>query len=437
MAHLYRLISLFGLVFLLSTDAQAVINPTGTYNLVGFGGNRTTRLAACQIAYPSNAVIQYQSNNWYCFNNFGQGGYLIQSQAAEVCPANSTLSVPTNSCNCNATYTESNGQCNPPPANLCAELAGKPAGWFAGPGSVGPKQLCDTSLSSGDPSQPHCLITGTADIAAGSPLQWGAMMLVTGTKCLPDPNGSTDASGSATPPPDSSGTAAPTPCKPGQYTGSVNGTSVCVDPVGSDPVEKTTGTSNTTTQPDGTTVETDQERNTSCNSVTCTTTTTTTTTTTPPGGTPSTETTTTTGTCPRSSPSCADDGEEEPSSFGGSCGAAFVCDGDAILCSVALEQHKRNCALFVDSSSESTLYESEKGKTGPQYTSQTVPLGSGSFSQANALGASAQCIQDKVVTVAGSTITLPFSQICSTLQHLGTVLLFIAFLTAYRIVSRG
>lgn len=107
------------------------------------------------------------------------------------------------------------------------------------------------------------------------------------------------------------------------------------------------------------------------------------------------------------------------------------------MCAVSLEQHQRNCALFVDPSAESTLYETEKGKTGTQYENQNVAVGSGNFSQTNALGAPAQCIQDKVVTVAGSTITLPFSQICGTLQHLGTVLMFIAFLTAYRIVSRG
>jgi hypothetical protein len=107
------------------------------------------------------------------------------------------------------------------------------------------------------------------------------------------------------------------------------------------------------------------------------------------------------------------------------------------MCAVALEQHKRNCALFVDASPESTLYDSEKGKTGPQYTSETVNLGPSSFSQANALGSAAQCITDKTVTVAGHSVVLPFSQVCSTLQHLGTVLIFISFLMAYRIVSRG
>ncbi|MEQ1659057.1 MAG: virulence factor TspB C-terminal domain-related protein, partial [Hylemonella sp.] len=229
-----------------------------------------------------------------------------------------------------------------------------------------------------------------------------------------------------------------TTCAPPKLPGTVNGQTVCVDAGPSDPKQQTSNSSGTETKPDGTTVGTGTTSSTECTPTTCTTTTTTTTTTTPPGGSPTSQTTTSTGTCSRSSPGCGEEpGEDEPSSFGGTCGAAFACDGDAIMCAVALEQHKRNCALFVDASAESDLYNAEKGKTGTQYENENVALGPGSFNQSNALGAGAQCIQDRNITVMGNAITLPFSIICSTLQHFGSILIFISFLLAYRIVSRG
>lgn len=107
------------------------------------------------------------------------------------------------------------------------------------------------------------------------------------------------------------------------------------------------------------------------------------------------------------------------------------------MCSVALEQHKRNCALFVDATPESDLYNTEKAKTGTQYQNENVALGTGNFNQSNALGTGAQCIQDRSITVMGRLVVLPFSIVCSTLQHFGTILIFISFLLAYRIVSRG
>src|SRR5690606_10865770 len=54
------------------------------------------------------------------------------------------------------------------------------------------------------------------------------------------------------------------------------------------------------------------------------------------------------------------------SSFGGSCQANFACDGDAIQCAIAKEQHIRACKLFDDPSPESLLYEANKGKEGNQ-----------------------------------------------------------------------
>lgn len=47
---------------------------------------------------------------------------------------------------------------------------------------------------------------------------------------------------------------------------------------------------------------------------------------------------------------CKDEkGEEEgKGKFGGSCSAGFTCEGDALQCAIAKEQHKRNCETSDD-----------------------------------------------------------------------------------------
>lgn len=436
MAHLYRLIVFLGCLFLLSPAANASFQSTGSFYIIGFGSaSATTRTQACVNALGAGAYVTPSGAAWYCYNQYGGGGYGVGTNS-ESCPANSTLS--NGLCTCAATYTENGGTCDPPPLNDCAEHAGGEAGEYSGLGGVGLKTVCvqdSVTTNSGDPAQPGCVLTGQADFAAGTPLHWVAHMTWTGGKCLPgayEPGG-TDPTVPNTPDePDS------TTCAPPKLPGTVNGQTVCVDAGPSDPKQQTSNSSGTETKPDGTTVGTGTTSNTECTPTTCTTTTTTTTTTTLPGGSPTSETTTNTGTCSRSSPGCGEEpGEDEPSSFGGTCGAAFACDGDAIMCAVALEQHNRNCALFVEASAESDLYNAEKGKTGTQYENENVALGTGAFNQSNALGAGAQCIQDRNITVMGNAITLPFSIICSTLQHFGSILIFISFLMAYRIVSRG
>lgn len=450
MAYLYRLIVLAGVLFLLSPAAQASFPPVSESHWGNAAGtlclsSSPLASAPCIVALADSttesnlmgcyvsAVVSPTQQTVLCTRiNVGalRGGN-VWLTTSNVCPANSTLSV--GACVCNSGFVESGSTCVPPaPVNNCSQFTGTPAGWYNGAGGTGLKTVCvqdSVNTSSGDSASPGCVLSGTADFAAGaSPtaMQWGANLTWTGAKCNPSTftnSGSTD-------------TPAPTNCGPGQVAGTVNGQTVCAKAGSTDNTQTTTNNNSTTTAPDGTTTNTQTSDNQTCTATTCTTTTTTTTTTTPPGGTATTGTTTTTGTCTRGTAGCSPDGGEKESSFGGSC-AAFTCGGDAIMCAVALEQHRRNCALFVDPSAESELYNTEKGKTGTQYENENVAVGPSNFSQANALGASAQCIQDKVVTVAGSTITLPFSQICSTLQHLGTVLMFIAFLTAYRIVSRG
>lgn len=127
------------------------------------------------------------------------------------------------------------------------------------------------------------------------------------------------------------------------------------------------------------------------------------------------------------------------SSFSGSCAASFSCDGDAIQCSIAQEQHMRNCALFETPSDESNLYKDNKGKEGNQTNdlpgNSTVDL-AGRIDTSNALGAGA-CIPDLNVTVYGQSITLPISVVCPWLGTLGQILVAVSLLLAARIVMRG
>jgi hypothetical protein len=234
-------------------------------------------------------------------------------------------------------------------------------------------------------------------------------------------------------------------CKNG-YSGQVNGVTVCVTKVPDSGVGDET---KETQSDDGTdTKRVKTEKNTTCTNGVCTTVTTVTTTTTNNASGVSnttTQTSTTTegkGTFCEENPSfkLCKDGEEDGSSFGGSCGAGFTCEGDAIQCAVAQEQHRRACKLFDDASEESQLYQSNKGKEGNQTTNlpgnETVNV-AGRIDSSDALGASAAGVADLNVTVWGQSITLPFSMLNPYLAQLGNVLLAVSFLLALRIVARG
>ncbi|WP_291554698.1 virulence factor TspB C-terminal domain-related protein [Comamonas sp. SCN 65-56] len=132
-------------------------------------------------------------------------------------------------------------------------------------------------------------------------------------------------------------------------------------------------------------------------------------------------------------------GEGPNSSFMGTCMGGFQCEGDAVQCAIAREQHRRNCALFVDETLESKLYEAEKGKEGSQTEAlpgnSTVDL-TPNINQTDALGGGA-CVGDKTVSVMGQSITLPFSVLCPYLEMLGNILVAVSLLLAVRIVMRG
>lgn len=129
------------------------------------------------------------------------------------------------------------------------------------------------------------------------------------------------------------------------------------------------------------------------------------------------------------------------SSFGGGCGT-FTCDGDAVQCAMAKEQHKRNCTMFDTATPLSTLGEQVAAGTDPQASSyptapgqqQTVNLGS-AIDTTNPFAGG--CIQDKSFTIMTTTLVIPFSNICPYLEAMGQIVLAFSLLMAARIAFSG
>lgn len=252
-------------------------------------GPFTTGEAACTAAaasYSANRGGGYTAtaSGGYgdCVHTYSQYGSYVGTSgssiyAASVPPASPTYSCPANatlsgsSCTCNGGTVQQGNAC----LNPCAAKSGQPAGWYSAPyipseGVSGPKytNLCPTEGGQ------SCGITVTYTVGFDGVKSGDAKY--TGSACVADPN--SDGSGTTAPSPSTSnppepGQPAPSPCKPGQYSGTVNGVQRCIDPSGHTPVE----TTKTTVENNGTdTVK--KESTTVCNAGACNTTTTTTTT---------------------------------------------------------------------------------------------------------------------------------------------------------------
>ena len=131
--------------------------------------------------------------------------------------------------------------------------------------------------------------------------------------------------------------------------------------------------------------------------------------------------------------------EGDSSWIGGDCSAVPSCTGDAILCAVAAQTFKTQCALS-DPGTATPLYDAAKVKTGDltgdNPKNSTVTVGAGNFDQTNLLGA-ASGMTDRTITVMGSSIILPFSDVNIWLARFGIVLQAVTFLLCARIVVRG
>lgn len=354
-------------------------------------------------------------------------GLAISYQTA--CPANSTASGA--SCSCNAGYADDPTKkfCGPAPnagqedsETICQALNFLKAPLFI----------------NGAPRVTTCYagVNVTGSGAAGAN---GKSEVYGPFKCSPPVAGGSCTSEPVLP---------PKVCPPGSFSGAVNGLDVCVPPASS----VATGPSVAASAPSGSTLPTidgapagttSSTTTTNCAAGACTTTTTYNGSTGSPLGTKN--ETESQGTYCDKNPKAKICGKPEDGegSFGGTCSGGFVCKGDAVQCAIAQETHKRNCQIFDTDSPERQAYllDSEKGKAGTDQSSElkgavSVNFSSSDFDTTDALGGGS-CIGDKTVVVAGKSVIIPFSKICPFLDYLGTILIAVSFLLAGRIIMRG
>lgn len=235
-------------------------------------------------------------------------------------------------------------------------------------------------------------------------------------------------------------------CGAGKQGGYVNGKWTCVDPntgnvvpsstpIPQPPKTETTEKS-TTTNPDGSTTTTETTNHPDGS-------TTTTTTTTQPNGDKESTTTHTPADRDEQDAFCEENPDSpicKDSSFGGGCGS-FTCEGDAVQCAMAKEQHERNCEMFETETPLSILGNQVASGSDPQASTmpwasgqvQTQDL-SGAISQEKWLGSSAG-LSDKQFTLMGQSFTLPFSKANPILEIMGAIVVAFSLIAAARIVG--
>lgn len=425
--------------------------------------------------------MQVQGRPFHVGPEYGWGfdclsdGGSSQTQAfrgtSESCPANATQSGST--CTCKSDFVEKGNQCvsKQDPDIKCAGDFNL-SGFGLGFGKLLDSQVLSGEIPSGDMCWPYdspssgCTVRFVQDKVVTMPggtkqtygrigMYQGAPGAIQGKACdvpTATPGDGTTVeekcskAGYASSESSPGGRVCLDPPKcPGGFGGEVNGVEVCVKDEGTNVVksEKNTETKNK----DGSTDKVSEK--TTCQGKTCTTEKTTTNT--PSGGGSSTVINSSTVVQSKedycksnaNSAQCnsSANGEKDGKggSFGGSCEAGFACEGDALQCAIARDQHKRNCQMFDDKTSESQLYGSEVAKGSDRDVTKDLPGNTevdvaGKLSSEDVLGGG-RCIADLNIQVWRSSVSLPFSKICPSLGYLGWVLVAVCSLAAFRIVS--
>lgn len=433
MAAVLRLIAfaLLGLLQPLSyaadlCDEYRVANPNDPNN--PFKGPSASAVCSAWVAAQQTTVTSGITTNQYTYTlgTISPLGYCEVAKTTVACtngncspPAAGTVYV---------TYTKSSVNCQPQCPAAGETKGSSSTVWYAQrQGSAGSMTFCSDG----------CGFDGAIAGQDASGTYFGGPAVSKGATC-------TDSA--ATP------NTTPSQVPPGKCPGTVNGTAVVVpcDKTWSAPT-KGTGTTTTTNGSTTSTSNTGNTSQTTCNAAVCTTTTTTTQTN--PDG--SGGTTTGTSTQPRSEycaknpgdPQCSDgvdDGadspEEDPSSFGGSCGG-FSCSGDAVQCAMAQEQHRRNCTMFETATPISTIgsnaANAQDPADHPKNAADTVAVNLASkLSSVPLFGSTGQCPQDVNFSSQGHSFSLPFSVWCPYLNLLGAAFMAACYLAAGFIVFR-
>ncbi|MES2581344.1 MAG: virulence factor TspB C-terminal domain-related protein [Pseudomonadota bacterium] len=484
MAHIYRLVAVLVLLFSTGTanaaglwSSQLVGICQSSSGMVTFQGVGTAAQLASQLA----AYLTPR-----CFANGGYTAATSNETTGQFCIFDVAPA---------ATYcyqaTPHELTCTPPkvpnaaqtecvdPSNECPK-AGVSAGEYKGPGRAGEKSLCSSEFSSGDPNTPYCRIKGFAQGSfggqpGGSPdggWLWAAVMTHTGEACASvsgGPNSGDPVGNGLT-------------CTFPAVKAVVNGVETCYTPNPGEgpPTESAAqGGAVNNTNPDGTGNHRATTATTTCTAGVCTTVVTNTNTPISIGGVAGTPVVTRTETTCNQGPGCGPvaptpattvtntgDGTTTTtttgatgsnggtagggsggsgggsSMFTGSCSTGFQCDGDAVMCAMARLQYATNCKMvedYTDPRLQQVLTDMEKvgDRTGELPNSSKTVLTAASFDSTDAFGGAGGCIQDMTVNVVGTSVTIPLSRVCSSLEMLGNVLLMVSFLLAARIVARG
>lgn len=121
--------------------------------------------------------------------------------------------------------------------------------------------------------------------------------------------------------------------------------------------------------------------------------------------------------------------------FGGSCAAGFTCEGDAVQCAMAKEQHKRMCqALEPEKDPASFIKQAEAGtdsKSADQLKKESTSINISTDLNTAGYGLSRSCPADPRIEMpfANASFTIPFSAACPTLKVLSDVALAITALS--------
>lgn len=317
-------------------------------------------------------------------------------------------------------------QCGPPPPNCSdASLTGKYVGaWVVGQGSSAPGYACIQGCQYPQGS-----------IAVGLASSYGMEVgKGNGQTCSGANYDSIDTTTKASDPP------SPVSCgKMGLVYGTVNGVGICAKggEVPGTTVTKTDSTTTQTTDASGVQAPS-QTTNTTTNVTNVNGVPTVTKTTTKPDGSKETSTEPKDVYC-ASHPNDALCKTDSQASGGDDCKTPPVCKGDAVQCAMLSQQWKIRCdnqqTNAASDLATSVLAGNDPSKNPAAVANRDVRPISNSIDQTAFLGGGG--LQDKVVTVSGQSITLPFSRLNQYLEWIGRVFVVLSLIGAIRIVLGG
>ncbi|MFZ3127188.1 MAG: hypothetical protein WA136_04145 [Rhodoferax sp.] len=123
------------------------------------------------------------------------------------------------------------------------------------------------------------------------------------------------------------------------------------------------------------------------------------------------------------------------------CGTPDACTGDAVQCAINAQSKATTCALTTPPVDDSNIKafniaaaQDQGDQTGGM--TSTVNIGASSFDQTDLLGPRVDLV-DQVVTVAGTSVTIPWSKASEKLRLIGLIMQAVTFLVCARIVMRG